>query len=75
MEAIERAITSHEPERIPSLMSERWLEDTTLFGSVSAVREGFAAWVEAGVRTPILVPSSVSGGQMKAIEELLAAFV
>jgi hypothetical protein len=26
------------------------------------------------VKTPILVPSSTSGGQIKAIEELLAAF-
>jgi hypothetical protein len=32
------------------------------------------AWYAAGVKTPILVPSSTSGGQMKAIEELLTAF-
>jgi hypothetical protein len=32
------------------------------------------AWQDAGVTTPILVPSSTSAGQMKAIEELFAAF-
>jgi len=46
----------------------------TLFGSAREVREGFEAWLAAGVKTPILVPSSTSGGQIKAIEELLAAF-
>ena len=30
--------------------------------------------MRAGVKTPILVPSSASGGQMKAFEELFAAF-
>ena len=29
---------------------------------------------EAGVSTPILVPSSTSGGQLKAFEELFEAF-
>jgi alkanesulfonate monooxygenase SsuD/methylene tetrahydromethanopterin reductase-like flavin-dependent oxidoreductase (luciferase family) len=55
-------------------MSDRWLRDVTLFGSVAEVREGLEAWLAAGVKTPILVPSSTSGGQMKALEELLAAF-
>jgi alkanesulfonate monooxygenase SsuD/methylene tetrahydromethanopterin reductase-like flavin-dependent oxidoreductase (luciferase family) len=56
------------------LMSDRWLADVTLFGSVSEVRDGVAAWRLAGVRTPILVPSSATGNQMKAFEELFAAF-
>jgi len=55
-------------------MTERWLRDVTLFGSVAEVREGFDAWIAAGVKTPILVPSSTSGGQLKAIEELMHAF-
>ena len=74
MEAIERAIEAREPDRIPALLSERWLEDTTLFGSAAQVREGVARWFEAGVGTPILVPSSAAGNQMKAIEELFAAY-
>jgi hypothetical protein len=55
-------------------MSDRWLSDCTLYGTAAEVREGFEAWVAAGVKTPILVPSSTAGGQIKAIEELLAAF-
>jgi hypothetical protein len=55
-------------------MSDRWLADCTLFGPATKVREGVDAWREAGIRTPILVPSSTAGGQMKAFEELFAAF-
>jgi hypothetical protein len=55
-------------------MSDRWLREVTLFGPASEVREGFEAWLDAGVKTPILVPSSTSGGQVKAIEELMRAF-
>ena len=74
MEAVERALAAGERDRLPSLMSERWLADCTLYGPATAVREGVEAWREAGVSTPILVPSSTRGGQMKAFEELLAAF-
>lgn len=74
MTAIEEAMAAKQTERIPELLSERWLADTTLFGSVAKVREGVEAWFDAGIRTPILVPSSAAGNQMKAIEELFAAF-
>ncbi len=74
MRAIQRAIAAGEHDKIPSLMSDKWLADCTLYGSVQEVRDGVEAWYAAGVKTPILVPSSTSSGQMKAIEELLAAF-
>ena len=74
MEAIETAIENKEREHIPELMSDRWLADTTLFGPAAAIREGVEAWREAGVTTPILVPSSTQGGQFAAFEELFAAF-
>ena len=74
MEAIRAAIASRQEDKIPSLMSDRWLCDVTLFGSAAEVREGVEAWRAAGVRTVILVPSSTTGGQMKAFEELIAAF-
>jgi alkanesulfonate monooxygenase SsuD/methylene tetrahydromethanopterin reductase-like flavin-dependent oxidoreductase (luciferase family) len=74
MEAIEEALAAGARDRIPSLMSDRWLADATLFGSAAEVREGVTAWREAGIRTPILVPSSASGNQLKAFEELFAAF-
>jgi len=74
MDAIEKALAAGERERIAGLMSDRWLRDTTLFGSRSEVLEGLEAWYEAGVRTPILVPSSAEGNQLKAFEELFEAF-
>jgi alkanesulfonate monooxygenase SsuD/methylene tetrahydromethanopterin reductase-like flavin-dependent oxidoreductase (luciferase family) len=74
MEAIRAAIVRKEDDRIPALMSDRWLRDVTLFGPAAEVREGVEAWRAAGVRTVILVPSSTRGGQMKAFEELIAAF-
>ncbi len=74
MEAVEKALASREREKIPSLLSDRWLADSTLFGTAAEVREGVEAWYEAGVRTPMLVPSSAVGNQMKAFEELFAIF-
>jgi len=74
MEAVEAALAAKEPEKVPACLSDRWLADTTLFGSVDKVREGVEAWFDAGVRTPILVPSSAAGNQLKAFEELFAAY-
>jgi len=74
MRAVRQAITARDGDGVARAMSDRWLRDVTLFGPASEVREGFEAWLAAGVTTPILVPSSIAGGQMKAIEELFGAF-
>lgn len=74
MNAIEQAIEAKEFDRIPEFLTDKWLADTTLFGSATQVRDGVEAWFDAGIKTPILVPSSANGGQMKAFEELLAIF-
>jgi alkanesulfonate monooxygenase SsuD/methylene tetrahydromethanopterin reductase-like flavin-dependent oxidoreductase (luciferase family) len=74
MTAIEAAIAEGRQADIPSLLSDRWLADSTLFGPVAKVREGIEAWRETGVTTPVIVPSSASGNQLKAVEELFAAF-
>ena len=74
MAGVEKAIADGRPEEIPSHLSDRWLAGCTLFGSVSKVREGVEEWFESGVRTPILVPSSAVGNQLKALEELFGAF-
>jgi len=74
MLAIEEALQAGERERVGALMSDRWLADCTLSGPASEVLEGLEAWYEAGVKTPILVPSSAAGNQMKAFEELFALF-
>jgi alkanesulfonate monooxygenase SsuD/methylene tetrahydromethanopterin reductase-like flavin-dependent oxidoreductase (luciferase family) len=74
MEAVEAALDAGERDRLPELMTERWLSDCTLYGPPSRVLEGLEAWYEAGLRTPILVPSSAVGNQMKAFEEFFALF-
>ena len=74
MTDIEDAIARGERDKIPTYMSERWLSSCTLYGSASQVREGVEAWLDAGVPTPILVPSSTHGGQMVAIQELFDTF-
>ena len=74
MEAIETAIAEGRREDVPKYFSDRWLADCTLFGPRSKVLDGVEAWRAAGVRTPIIVPSSAAGNQMKAIQEVIAAF-
>ncbi len=74
MTAIERAIDDGRQAEIPSLMSDRWLGDATLFGTAAHIRDGIAAWREAGVSTPVIVPSSASGNQLTALQEIFAAF-
>jgi alkanesulfonate monooxygenase SsuD/methylene tetrahydromethanopterin reductase-like flavin-dependent oxidoreductase (luciferase family) len=74
MNAIEGAITEGRQGDVPSLLSDKWLADNTLFGSAATVRAGIDAWHEAGVSTPVIVPSSASGNQIKGVEELFAAF-
>ena len=74
MEAIEKAIEEGDREKIPGLMSDAWLADCTLFGSPDEILEGLNSWYASGIRTPVLVPSSVDGNQMKAFEEVFGLF-
>ena len=74
MDAIEKAIAEGRRDDVPKYLSDKWLADNTLFGPAAKVRDGVAAWRAAGVHTPILVPSSAAGNQIKAIEEVFAAF-
>jgi alkanesulfonate monooxygenase SsuD/methylene tetrahydromethanopterin reductase-like flavin-dependent oxidoreductase (luciferase family) len=72
MNGVEEALESKDMERVAQCLSDRWLADTTLFGSQSKVREGIEAWFDAGIKTPIVVPSSARGNQLNAIEEFFA---
>ena len=74
MEGIEKAIEDGDKDKIAHFLTDKWLADTTLFGTATQVRDGVEAWFDAGVKTPILVPSSANGGQMVAFEEMLAIF-
>ena len=74
MEGIEKALAAGDREAVSRCMTDAWLDDCTLSGSAAQVRDGIEAWFDAGVSTPIVVPSSTSGGQLKAIEEIFAAY-
>lgn len=74
MTAAAAAIEAGDKAAVMAAMSDRWLDDCTLSGPAGRVREGVEAWFDAGVTTPIVVPSSTSGGQAKAFAELFAAF-
>jgi len=74
MTAIEEAVARKRVEDVPKYLTDAWLADCTLFGPAQRVREGLEAWYAAGIRTPIVVPSSTAGNQMKAFAELFAAF-
>ena len=72
MAGVEAAMRANDMDGVSKALSDRWLADTTLFGSPAEVREGIEAHFDAGVRTPIIVPSSANGGQFVAFEEFFS---
>jgi len=74
MEGVEAALERGDRDGVQHFLTDRWLSETTLFGSATDVRDGVEAWFDAGIKTPIIVPSSANGGQMVAFEEILAIF-
>jgi len=74
MHAVIDALAARDNDAVLAAMSDRWLDDCTLSGPVGRVRDGIEAWFDAGVTAPIVVPSSTSGGQAKALAEVFAAF-
>jgi alkanesulfonate monooxygenase SsuD/methylene tetrahydromethanopterin reductase-like flavin-dependent oxidoreductase (luciferase family) len=73
MAAVEAALEAGDRERLTELMTDAWIDDCTISGSASAVRDRLEEWMALGV-LPIAVMSSTSGGQAKAIGELFAAY-
>ena len=72
MSDVEAAMRANDPDGVGRALSDRWLANTTLFGSPADVREGIEAWFDAGIKTPIIVPSSANGGQFVAFEEFFS---
>ena len=72
MNGVEKALADQDLDRVPECLSDAWLAETTLFGTASEVREGIEAWFDSGIKTPIIVPSAVSGGQMQALQDFFA---
>ena len=46
MERIEVALSEKDYASLPSLMTDKWLEDVSLFGSSSKSKEGIEKWYE-----------------------------
>ena len=74
MAAVIDALEARDNDAVLAAMSDRWLDDCTLSGPGSRVRDGIEAWFDAGVTAPVVVPSSTSGGQAKAFAELFDAY-
>lgn len=69
MDAIESALANGDRDAATAAMSNRWIDDCTISGDATHVRDRLEAWYATGV-TPIAVMSSTTGGQAKAIREL-----
>jgi alkanesulfonate monooxygenase SsuD/methylene tetrahydromethanopterin reductase-like flavin-dependent oxidoreductase (luciferase family) len=74
MTAIEHAIAAGRNDDVPQYLTDSWLADVTLFGPPATVREGIAAWRDAGIRTPVVVPLSADGDQRTALRQVFDAF-
>jgi len=74
MNGIADALEAGDRDKVQQCMTDTWLSDVTLYGSANEVRDGLEAWFDAGLTTPILVPSAVEGGQFQAFEDVFAAF-
>jgi alkanesulfonate monooxygenase SsuD/methylene tetrahydromethanopterin reductase-like flavin-dependent oxidoreductase (luciferase family) len=74
MSAIESAVADGRTDDVPRFLTDRWLSDVTLFGPPARIRDGVAAWREAGIRTPVLVPLSADGDQHTALRQVFTAF-
>jgi alkanesulfonate monooxygenase SsuD/methylene tetrahydromethanopterin reductase-like flavin-dependent oxidoreductase (luciferase family) len=74
MTAIEGAIAAGRNDDVPKYLTDAWLADVTLFGTVAQVRDGIEAWRDAGIRTPVIVPLSADGDQVTALRQVFNAF-
>jgi alkanesulfonate monooxygenase SsuD/methylene tetrahydromethanopterin reductase-like flavin-dependent oxidoreductase (luciferase family) len=74
MAAIETAIAAGRPGDVAKYLTDRWLADTTMFGSAAKVRDKVEEWRAAGIKTPILVPLSADGSPKTAMQDVFAAF-
>ena len=72
MTGVETALAEKRLDDVPKNLSDRWLDDCTLSGPASRIREQIEAWFDAGIKTPIIVPSSAVGNQMAAFQEFFA---
>ena len=77
VDAFESVLASSPREKLgdalTAVMSDDWLDDCTISGPASLVRERIDAWWTTGVM-PVAVMSAVDGGQAKGVTNLFAAY-
>jgi len=74
MEDAEKIVAEGRAAEMPNRLTDRWLDDCTLYGPAARIREGVDAWREAGITTPVVVPIAPDGNQKRAIEAVFRAF-
>ena len=74
MRGIEQALAENRRDDIEHYLTDRWIADNTLYGPAAKVRDQLAAWYAGGLNTPVLVPNSVNGNQLTALDEIFSAF-
>jgi alkanesulfonate monooxygenase SsuD/methylene tetrahydromethanopterin reductase-like flavin-dependent oxidoreductase (luciferase family) len=74
MTTIEQALADNRRDDIPKYLTDRWVADNSLYGPAAKVRDRLGEWYAAGLNTPVLVPNSVNGNQLTALDEIFAAF-
>jgi len=74
MRAVATALAEGRPDDVPRFLTDRFLNDTTLSGTATQVRDGLEAWRAAGISSPVLVPLSADGSQITALRDVFAAF-
>ena len=74
MAAIEQALAENRRDDIPRCLTDRWIADNTLYGPAAKVRDRLGEWYAAGLNTPVLVPNSVNGNQLTALDEIFTCF-
>jgi alkanesulfonate monooxygenase SsuD/methylene tetrahydromethanopterin reductase-like flavin-dependent oxidoreductase (luciferase family) len=74
MNAVEACIAAGNIDGVAACLTDRWLDDTTIAGSAERVRAEVEKWFAAGIKAPILVPSSARGGQAQAFKEVFEVF-
>lgn len=74
MATAEKLIADGRAAEMPDHLTDRWLDDCTLYGPPSRIREGVEAWRAAGITTPVIVPIAPDGNQKRALEAVFKAF-
>jgi len=74
MNAAEAVIAAGRTDELPKYLTDRWLNDCTLYGPAARIREGVEEWRDAGITTPVLVPLSPVGNQMNELKAVFDAF-